>query len=325
VGGSNVLPLTRGLADGTYVLFSPGEKLPPMQEFEKLFQDKTRTGDADFCVASAGYFRSLGIPLMKGRLFDDRDTIDTPHAALISERLAREKWPNQDPLGHTIEFGNMDGDVRLLTVVGVVGDIHDSSLESKPRPAIYVNYRQRPNATSSFTVVMRTTAEPASILPVARQIVRDLDPDVPPNFNTFTQVFSASLKTRRFNLTLVGVFAASALLLAVAGIYGVMAYSVARRTHEFGIRIALGAGAKDVLGMVLGQGMLTTAVGVVIGIAGSFVLTRTMQSLLFGVDATDPVTFGGVALLLTLVALVASYLPARRASKVDPMVALRYE
>jgi predicted permease len=326
VGGANGLPLTTGLADGTYLLMNPQEEPPTrMEDLERLFHDPTRTGDADYCVASEGYFRTLGIPLRRGRLFDDRDTMDAPHVALISESLAREKWPNMDPLGRTIEFGNMDRDLRLLTVVGVVGDIREDSLEARPRPTIYVNYRQRPQATGRFTVVMHTSVEPAALTPEVRGIIRHLDPDVPPSFNTFTNVFSASLKTRRFNLTLVGVFAATALLLAVAGIYGVMAYSVARRTHEMGVRIALGASAPDVLRLVLSQGMLTTVVGVAVGIAGSFALTRAMQSLLFGVSATDPVTLAGVALLLSFSALLASYIPARRATKVDPMVALRYE
>jgi len=328
VGGTGGLPLNADLSEGTYLVMNPQDKVPSMQDLDRLFHDSTRTGEADYCVATEGYFRTLGIPLLRGRLFDDRDTIDSPHVALISESLARQRWPNQDPLGQTIEFGNMDGDLRFLTVVGVVGDVRVDSLESRPRPLIYVNYRQRPQSTSRFTVftvVMHTSVDPATLTPAVRGIVRQLDPDVPPSFSTFTKVFSDSLKTRRFNLTLVGVFAATALLLAVAGIYGVMAYSVVRRTHEFGVRIALGASAGDVLRLVLGQGLFTAVVGVAIGIAGSFVLTRTMQSLLFGVSATDPVTFAGVALLLTLVALLASYIPARRATKVDPMVALRYE
>jgi predicted permease len=325
VGGVNGLPLTTGLADGTYILMSPQEKTPTMDDLDQLFHDSTRTGDADYCVASEGYFRTLGIPLRRGRLFDDRDTMDAPHVALISESLAREKWPNMNPLGRTIEFGNMDGDLRFLTVVGVVGDVREDSLETRPRPTIYVNYRQRPQAMWRFTLVLRTEAEPAAVFSAARQIVRDLDPNVPPSFSTFTEIFSASLKTRRFNLTLLGVFAATALLLAMAGIYGVMAYSVARRTHEIGVRMALGAGAPAVLRLVLSQGMVTTVVGITMGLAGSFVLTRAMQSLLFGLSATDPVTLAAVALLLGFVALLACYVPARRASKVDPIVALRYE
>jgi predicted permease len=326
VGGINGLPLMTGLADGTYILMNPQEKLPrSMDDLGRLFHDSTRTGDADYGVASEGYFHALGIPLLRGRLFDERDTMGAPHVALISQSLAREKWPNMDPLGRSIEFGNMDGDLRFLTVVGVVGDIREDSLEARPRPTIYVNYRQRPQATGQFTVVMRTAADPAVVFSAAREIVRSLDPNVPPSFSTFTEVFSASLKTRRFNLILVGVFAATALLLAVAGIYGVMAYSVVRRTHEIGVRMALGAGASHVLRLVLGQGMLTTVVGLAIGIAGSFVLTRAMQSLLFGVSATDPVTLAGVALLLGSASLLATYLPARRATRVDPMVALRHE
>jgi predicted permease len=326
VGGTVCLPLTTAWANGTYVVMSPQEELPrTMQGLERLFHESTRTGYADYCPASEGYFRALGIPLLRGRLFDNRDTMDAPHVALISQSLAREKWPNRDPLGQTIEFGNMDGDLRLLTVVGVAGDVRVDSLEAKPSPTIHVDYRQRPQSTLRFTVVMRTGVEPARLISAAREIVRNLDPNVPPSFSTFTKVFSDSLKTRRFNLLLVGVFADTALLLAVAGIYGVMAYSVARRTHEIGVRIALGAHARDVLSLVLGQALLTAGVGVAIGMAGAFVLTRTMQSLLFGVSATDPATFAGIALLLTLVALLASYIPARRATKVDPMVALRYE
>jgi predicted permease len=325
VGGINGLPLGEGLADGTFVMMSPGEKVPAMQDLEKLFQDPTRTGDADYGVASEGYFHVLGIPLLHGRLFRDSDTMNSPHAALISQTLAREKWPNRDPLGQTLEFGNMDGDTRLLTVVGVVGDVHVESLESKPPGIIYVDVQQRPQATSSFTVVMRTSLPPATLIPAARKILRDLAPDVPPSFSTFTKVFADSLKARRFNLTLVGVFAATALLLAMAGIYGVMAYSVAQRTREFGVRMALGAEVADVLRLVLRQGLVIVAVGVALGILGSFALTRIMATLLFGVSATDPLTFAGVTIALALVALAASYIPARRAAKVDPMVALRYE
>jgi putative ABC transport system permease protein len=325
VGVANALPLTTGLAEGVYLLMNPQATLPRMQDLERLFQDQAHTGDADYCMASAGYFRTLGIPLLRGRLFDDRDAPDAPHVALISQSLAAEKWPHQDSLGRTIEFGNMDGDLRLLTVVGVVGDIRESKLEKPPRPTIYVSYRQRPQAASGLEVVMRTTADPAAVLAAARRIVHELDPTVPPSFNTFTQVFAASLHERRFNLTLVGIFAATALLLAMTGIYGVMSYAVARRTREVGVRMALGARAADVLRLVLAQGAAAIAVGVALGIGGSLVLTRTLQTLLYGVSPTDPVTFAAVALLLGSVALGASYVPARRATRVDPLVALRSE
>ena len=326
VGGTGRLPLTPFLSNGTYIVMNPNERLPGLsQELEQLFHDPTRTGYAEYCPASEGYFRALGIPLLRGRLFDDRDTLEAPHVALVSQSLARQKWPKQDPLGQTIEFGNMDGDLRLLTVVGVVGDVREETLEAPAPPTIYVNYRQRPQATFRWTVVLRTDVAPAAVLRAAQEIVRKLDPNIPPSSGTFTQVVSASLKARRFNLTLVGVFALAALLLAVAGIYGVTAYSVARRTHELGVRMALGARAGDVLRLVLGQGLLTVAAGVAVGTGGSFVLTRAIQSLLFGVGANDPLTFAGVTLLLTLVALLATYVPARRASRLDPMAALRHE
>jgi len=349
VGGTNALPLGTGIsANGTYAVMNPQQITPRVQDlihqsargnvqrdealakeltsfFGQLFRDPTHTGDADYATVDEGYFRTLGIPLQRGRLFDDRDAADAPHVALISESLARQKWPNQDPLGQSLEFGNMDGDMRLLTVVGVVGDVRESSLETPARPTIYVNLRQRPQATRTLSMVLRTSADTTAVLSAAQKIVRELDPDVAPKFNTFSQVFSASLNTRRFNLTLVGAFALTALLLAMAGIYGVLAYSVARRTREIGVRIALGASVGNVLKLILGQSMLTVIAGVVIGIAGSFLLTRTMQSLLFGVSATDPVTLIAVALLLTTVALLASYVPARSATRVDPIVALRYE
>jgi predicted permease len=325
VGGTGGLPLGTDLPDGIFVMMNPGEKVPGMQELEKMFQDTTRTGSADYCVASEGYFHALGIPLLRGRVFRDTDTLNSPHVALISQTLAREKWPNQDPLGQTLEFGNMDGDLRLLTVVGIVGDVHVENLESKPPAIIYVYYQQRPQSASQFTVVMRTSLPPATLIPAARKILGDLAPNVPPSLSTFTKVFADSLKARYFNLLLVGVFAATALLLAMAGIYGVMAYSVEQRTREFGVRMALGAEVADVLLLVLRQGLVIGAAGVSVGILGSLALTRIMATLLFGVSATDPLTFAGVTIALVLVALAASYIPARRATKVDPMVALRYE
>ncbi len=349
VGGTNALPLLTGTtSDGGFAIVNPQQLSAKTQDlinravhsdissdsalmqdvsdfFGQLFRDPKQGGYADYASVSEGYFRTLGIPLLRGRLFDDRDTMDAPHVALISESLAREKWPNEDPTGHTIEFGNMDGDLRLLTIVGVVGDVRERSLEKPPRPTIYVNYRQRPQATYRFSAVVRTAGDPASVIASARKIVRDLDPDVPPSTSSFTAIFAASTSGRRFNLVLFGIFAATALLLAVAGIYGVLAYSVARRTREMGVRMALGASAGNVMRLVLGQAAVTTGIGVLLGVVGSFILMRFLQSMLYEISAADPMTFVGVALLLTGVALLAAYLPARRATKVDPIVALRYE
>jgi putative ABC transport system permease protein len=349
VGGTNVLPLTSaGRSDGSYVLMNSTQISPSTQDlirrvvdgslekdpallaeftkfFNDIFTDKSHLGDADYCVASDGFFKSLNIPLLNGRYFDERDTIEAPQAAIISQSLAYEKWPNQNPLGQSIEFGNMDGDPRLLNVVGVVGDIRDRSLEIPARPVIYVSYRQRPQAAERFTIVMLASGQPDSIYSSAREILRTLDPDVPPRFGSLLRTYAASVGARRFSLILVGIFSGAALLLAIAGIYGVTSYSVTQRTREIGVRMALGARAGQVLVLVLGQAALTSAVGVAIGILGSLVLARWLQSQLFGVSPTDPATFIGVALLLTLVTLAACYIPARRATKVDPMIALRYE
>jgi putative ABC transport system permease protein len=323
VGATSGLPMDGGLPDGMFLLMTQKDLPTTLSGLGPLFQQKERIGIADFCVATDGYFSALGIPLIRGRMFDDRDGANLPHVAVVSESLARQRWPNQDPIGHTIQFGNMDGDLRLLTIVGIVGDTHVYGLDAPPRPTVYVNLFQRPRA--AVTVTMLSDAEMASVAPAAREILKDLDPEIPSRFRTFSQIYSASLGSRRFNVILIGFFGITALLLATAGVFGVMAYSVSRRTREIGVRVALGAGSGSVLRMILGQGMRTIFIGVAIGIIGSLVLTRTVTSLLFGVTATDPLTFGGVTLLLVAAALLACYIPARRATRVDPTVALRYE
>lgn len=350
VGGTNVLPLKEpDSSDGTFVVVNPQQFSPKQRELierstqtsinkadpafladltkfaEDLFSNKAQAGNADYVVASEGYFEALRIPVLRGRLFNDGDGPTAPHAAVISEGVARQKWPGQDPIGQTVEFGNMDGDLRLLTIVGVVGEVRKHSLETAPRPTIYVNYRQRPRRTQQFDVVLRTSSDPAAVTSSVRRVLTQLDPTVPARMTTFSQVFSESLNNRRFNLTLVGVFALAALLLAMVGVFGVLAYSVAQRTQEIGVRIALGATPGGILKMVLGQGLLTVAFGLLVGLAGSLLLTRTMRSMLFEISPNDPLTIVGIALLLLLIAMLASYIPARRATRVDPMVALRYE
>ena len=323
VAATNAVPLDGGLADGMFAVISPRDDPKTMDDIKGLFQQKEKLGTADFCVASPAYFRALGIPLVRGRLFDDRDAPNAPHVALISESLARTRWPNSDPIGATVEFGNMDGDLRPLTIVGIVGDTRELGVEQRPRPTLYVNLIQRP--PESATVVMRASGNASGIPSAARAILRDVAPDVPPRFRTFEQIYSASLGARRFNLTLVAVFAGTALALAIAGIYGVMTYNVTQRRREIGVRVALGAQRGQVLRVILGEGIATTSIGIVLGIVASLALTRTIQSLLFGVTATDPLTFALVVLLLAVVAALASYLPARRATNVDPMEALRQE
>jgi putative ABC transport system permease protein len=330
VGATSGLPLTGGLPDGMFLLMGPDE-LPKNRSdlgflarwFGSAFQQKERTGEADFGVATDGYFQALGIPLLRGRIFDERDGPDSPHVAVISQSLARERWPGQDPIGQTIEFGNMDGDLRLLTIVGIVGDIHDYGLDAPPRPTVYVNLFQRPS--SAITLTMLTDADTQMVTSSAREILHALNPEIPPQFGTLSRLYSASLGSRRFNMVLVASFGITALLLALVGVLGVMAYSVSRRTREIGVRVALGASSRDVLAMVLGQGLRTILIGVVGGLVGALLITRTLRSMLYGVTAADPLTFAAVGLLLIWAALLACYLPARRAAKVDPMVALRHE
>ena len=352
VGGTTNLPLAQSsFSDGSFALMNASQITPHVQDlirrsnsenedlaktdpallselikfFENLFRDKSHQGEADFVVASAGYFRALNIPLVRGRLFDERDGIDSPHVALIGQSLAQQTWPNQDPIGRTIEFGNMDGDLRLLTIVGVVGDVRDHSLESAPPATVYVNYQQRPTAAWRFTIVMHTSGNPESVFAGARSVLRDLDPNIPPTFSTLSQTYSQSLEVRRFSLTLVGIFSAVAFLLALAGIYGVISYSVAQRTREFGVRMALGASTPEVLAMVLKQGALTGAIGISVGLFGCLALTRLLRSQLFEISASDPVTLCGVSLVLLMVSLAACWIPGLRATRIDPVSALRCE
>jgi putative ABC transport system permease protein len=329
-GATSGLPLNGGLPDGMFLLVTQDEIPKNTNDldalgrwFDNTSRQKKRTGEADFGVATDGYFQTLGIPLVRGRLFDQRDGPDSPHVAVISESLARQRWPGQNPIGQTIEFGNMDGDVRLLTIVGIVGDVHEYGLDAPPRPTVYVDLFQRPRP--DVTLTMLTGADTEMVTSSAREILRQLNPEVAPRFETFSQIYSASLGSRRFDVILVGFFGIMALLLAGIGVFGVMAYSVSRRTREIGVRVAMGARSRDVLAMILGQGLRTILIGVAIGLAGSVLLTRALQSMLFGITATDPLTFAAVILILVMTALLACYLPARRAAKVDPMVALRYE
>jgi predicted permease len=308
VGGIEGLPMTSRGSSGTFWI----ENNPTM------------TGYAEYHLATEGYFAAMGIPLLRGRLFGQNDHPDSPPVAVISQSLAQKTWPNEDPVGKRIQFGNMDGDTRLIQIVGVVGDVRERGLDSDTSSAVYANSLQRP-PSSSLSLVVRAEGDTAALIPAMRQAVHDLNPELPTNFRTLEQIFSSSLDNRRFSLVIFMVFAAVALMLAAVGIYGVMSYSVTQRTQEIGIRMALGAQSLDVLKMIVSQGLKLALVGVAIGIGAAFALTRLMASLLFGVSASDPVTFVATSLLLTSIALLACYIPGRRATKVDPITALRHE
>ena len=328
VGLAGAMPVAAGdnLADGSFVILNTRKPPANFDEFVRMSQNPSESGHALYCVASGEYFRTLGIPLIRGRIFGEQDNWSAPHVAVISEFLARQRWPNLDPIGQVIEFGNMDGNLKPLTIIGIAGDVRAQGLDFPSSPVIYVDYRQRGiNINSTPTFLMSSAAPMGQIVSAARGIFHDLAPDSPVKISTFADVMGGWLADRRFLLLLVGSFAAAALALAAVGLYGVVAFSVTRRTQEIGIRMALGAGRTDVLRLVVGEGARLAVLGVAIGMAASLAITRLLSSLLFGVTATDPITFAGVAMLLTLVALLASYIPARRAMGLDPNDALRYE
>jgi len=321
-GGVDRLPMSTGYRNGMFLIVKPGERLESFEDFGRLAEDPDRVGEAEYRAATATFFWAAGVPLRTGRLFEERDGPEAPHVALVSESLAERRWPDGDAVGELIEFGNMDGDLRLLRVVGVVGDVRHGGLDAEARPTLYVNARQRPPA--SLSVVMETESAAAAI-PAVRALLRELAPDLPPRFRVMEDVVSDSYGARRFSLLLVGVFAAAALGLAFMGIYGVVALGVSQRTRELGVRIALGASEGDVLQLIVGQGARLAAFGVVLGMVAAFGLTRFLDSLLFEVSATDPVTFVALSVPLVLAALFASYVPARTAARTHPMVALRDE
>jgi predicted permease len=296
----------------------------------------TEHGGGGWLTISPGYFDVFRIPIKQGRAFTDRDTKGTPPVVIINEAMARQFWPKGNPLNDRLAIGR--GVMREFAdeperqIVGVVGNVRDGGLNNDPRPTMYIPQGQVPDAANALNVkltpiawVVRTKVEPHSVSAAVQEQLRQATGLPVSDIRTMDEVVSRSTSRDRFNMWLMTVFGASALLLAAIGIYGLMAYSVAQRTQEIGIRLALGAEASDVKNMVVMQGLKLTIAGIVIGLGCAFLLTRLLAALLFGVTARDPVVFGSVPLLLALVALVAVWIPARRASRVDPILALRYE
>jgi putative ABC transport system permease protein len=313
-GGITALPLSQMMAWGPIVV--EGRAAPDGEKFI----------NTDIRNVGGHYFGAMGIPLLKGRFFSEQDTRTSPRVVIIDEHMANQLWPGEDPLGKRIRTGGFDvtPDTPWMTVVGVVGRVKQDALDADSRIAYYRYQGQSPSR--SMYVVLRSTSDPSHLAAAVTQQIRELDPDMPIyRMRTMGQRVDESLAQRRFSMLLLTLFAVLALGLAAIGIYGVMAYLVNQGTRELGIRLALGATPGGILMLVVRHGMVVALVGVAIGLAGAFTLTRLMRSLLFGVQPTDPLTFAAIALLLTVIALVASYVPARRAARIDPIMSLRAE
>jgi len=290
----------------------------------KLLEDNKDKGQEPqvlWNTATPGYFDTIGIPFIRGRLFDSRDQLNTPVVFVINQTMARRFWPDQDPIGKPLK---MAGEGTTGTVIGIVGDARQYYLSEEQQPQVYDCYSQFPGLFA--TVVARTSVEPMSLAQAARDAVWKVDKDQPVwKVRSEEFLLTRNVADKRFLMLLMGIFAALALTITAIGLYGVVSYTVGQRTQEIGIRMALGARTRDILAMILRQGMRMVLIGLVVGLAAAFALTRLMASLLYGTSASDPLAFAAIALLLAGVALVACFVPARRATRVDPMVALRYE
>jgi putative ABC transport system permease protein len=310
VGVISTLPFSGSGSDTDFMI--QGRPLPPPGEPQPV---------AWYNQVSPEYFKAMGLRLKAGRLFEGRDHEKAPLVAIISEKMASRYFPHENPLGKRI--GPSDGS-EWREIVGVVADVKHFGLDAEARPTMYLPYTQAPSR--GMSLVVRTSSDPSAVIPAARSIVMSLDPSLAiTGVQTMESLISDSIAGPRFTLLVFSIFAGLALVLAAVGLYGVMSYTVAQRTAEIGIRMALGAQRRDVLRSVLGHGMMLTAIGLALGIAGALALTRATSKLLFGVSPTDPLTFVSIAVILAAVACLACYLPARKAMKVDPIVALRYE
>ncbi|HWF89357.1 MAG TPA: ABC transporter permease [Pyrinomonadaceae bacterium] len=310
-GFINTLPLDKGPTAGFRV---EGREVTTPDKWPSV----------NYRTVTPDYFRAMGIPLVQGRTYTDRDDQNAPLVMIVNQQVAHDIFPGESPVGKRITFGNTDnnGQPVWFEIVGVVGNIRSLELREEPAAEIYFSSGQ--DFWPAMSLVVRASVDPESLAGPVREIVNEIDKSVPvSDVKTMDHVVSASITQPRFNLFLLGVFGAVAMILSAAGIYGVTAYGVTQRTHELGIRIALGAQVGDVLKMILGQGMAVIGVGLVLGLGAAFGLMRLLRSLLFGVGENDPLTFVAITLVLVLVALIACYIPARRATKVDPLVALR--
>jgi putative ABC transport system permease protein len=266
----------------------------------------------------------MGIPMRQGRPFADSDKKDAPAVVIINEAAARRFFPNEDPLGKRFKRGRAESQFPWLMVVGIVGGVSHTTLGLPSQPEVYLPFQQSPDAI--ITLVARTKSDPRGLAATVRREVSGVDKDLPvSNLKFMDEIVAGTVSQPRVYALLLGIFAILALVLAAIGIYGVISYSVTQRTHEIGIRMALGAQTKDVLALIVKQGMALALVGIFFGLLASLALTRVLSSQLYGISSTDPVTFTGISLLLMLVAIIACYIPALRATRLSPMIAVRYE
>jgi putative ABC transport system permease protein len=307
-GITNVLPLDEGNANTGFTV----DGAPPLPKGQRL--------GADSRIVSGSYFAAMGIPLLKGRIFTDYDGATAPLTAIVDEPLVRRYLlRDRDPIGQHLRVGD-----RLFSIVGVVGGVKHSGLDLEPNPTVYYHYARMPDTRVGLAV--RTAGDAAAMVRTIRRVVYDVDRDQPIfHVRTMSEVITEATASRRTTLILLGLFALVALSLASLGIYGVMSYTVGQRTHEMGIRMAMGAQPAGLMRLVVGQGMLWALAGVAAGLALSFVATRVVGSLLYGISRTDPAIFAGASAVLLVVAFAACYVPARRAARVDPVVSLRYQ
>ena len=311
-GGVTALPMSQMFEWGPITV--EGRVLPPGENFI----------NADQHIVSGHYFPAMEIPLRSGRFFNEQDNTTNPKVVIVDEYMARQLWPDQNPIGQRIHYGGVSDNEPWETVVGVVGRVKQYTLDADSRIALYRPQTQYPSGT--INVVLRTGTDPATLTSAVKQQIRALDSDLPLyNVRTMEQRMEESLARRRFSMLLLALFACVALALATIGTYGVMAYLVNQGTREIGIRIALGATQMGIVRLVVWKGMVLALSGVAVGLAGAFALSRLMRSLLFGVSPADPLTFVAISLLLALVTLLASYVQAHRAAHIDPIVSLRYE
>jgi putative ABC transport system permease protein len=311
VGLTTVLPLAGTNGDSSFAIEGrPDDRSTPNPDEEKR-------------EVSPGYFRAIGTPLIRGRFFTEADNADAPLVIIVNQTFARKFWPNEDAVGKRIVMGGMSPDPKWITIVGIVGDIRHAALDVEPKPEMYVPFAQDPYKSMIFAV--RGAQDPRNLASAIRSQIQSIDPGLPlANIRTFDAVIAESVAPRRLSVVLLGVFAAVAVLLATVGIYGVMSFLVVQRTHEIGVRMALGAQRADVMRLVIGRALQLVAIGTAIGLLMALFSTRALQALLYQVSAVDLPTFFFVIFVLGLVALAASYLPAQRAMRADPMIALSH-